>query len=143
MTDDKITRHFFNGFIRLHVLHHSAKHAVYGSEITEELIRHGYRISHGTLYPTLHSLERQGYLRCRPQLVAGRWRRYYEATAAGRRVLTAARQQLQELVAEVLDGHDEPFETIRHKHGSQGRTIHRKGRREVTRQSPVKKAAKS
>ena len=122
MTDDAITRHFFNGFIRLHILHHSAHDAVYGAEIVEELIRHGYRLSQGTLYPTLHSLERQGYLRCRPRLVAGRWRRYYEATVAGRRVLATARQKLQELVGEVLEGHDRPFDTIRHKHGSRRRT---------------------
>lgn len=121
MTDDAVTRHFFNGFIRLHILHHSANDAVYGAEIVEELIRHGYRLSQGTLYPTLHALERQGYLRCRPRLVAGRWRRYYEATVAGRRVLAAARQKLQELVVEVLEGHDQPFDTIRQKHNSRRR----------------------
>jgi PadR family transcriptional regulator, regulatory protein PadR len=118
MNNDAIARHFFNGFIRLHVLHHSAQEAIYGAEIAEELTRHGYRLSQGTLYPTLHSLERQGYLRCRPRLVAGRWRRYYEATAAGRRVLATARTKLQELVAEVLEGHDQAFETIRRKHRS-------------------------
>jgi hypothetical protein len=31
----------------------------------EELRRHGYRISPGTLYPMLHALERKGYLRSR------------------------------------------------------------------------------
>lgn len=137
MTDDAITRHFFNGFIRLHILHHSAKDAVYGSEIVEELNRHGYRLSQGTLYPTLHALERQGYLRCRPRLIAGRWRRYYEATLAGRRVLASARQKLQELVSEVLEGHDQPFETIRQKHAALDR--HAKTRRHGAR----KKGAKS
>ena len=51
MSDQVITRHFFNGFIRLHVLYHAVKEPVYGAEIAEELIRHGYRISQGTLYP--------------------------------------------------------------------------------------------
>jgi len=32
-----------------------------GAEITEELVRHGYRLSQGTLYPTLHMLEELGY----------------------------------------------------------------------------------
>ena len=64
MDDDPITRHFFNGFIRLHILYHAAKEPIYGAEITAELIRHGYRISQGTLYPTLHLLEEHGYLRC-------------------------------------------------------------------------------
>ena len=39
MPDDPITRHFFNGFIRLHVLYHAAKEPTYGAEITEELIQ--------------------------------------------------------------------------------------------------------
>ena len=115
MADDPIARHFFNGFIRLHILYHAAKEAVYGTEITEELIRHGYRLSQGTLYPTLHLLEELGYLRSRLQIVRGRRRKYYEATAAGRKVLAAARQKLVELVAEVLEDHDQPFQQMRRK----------------------------
>src|SRR5439155_17924980 len=92
MADDAISRHFFNGFIRLHVLYHAAKEPIYGAEITEELVRHGYRLSQGTLYPTLHLLEELGYLRSRSQLVLGRRRNYYEATASGRKVLAEARQ---------------------------------------------------
>ncbi len=115
MVDDPVTRHFFNGFIRLHILYHAAKEATYGAEITEELVRHGYRLSQGTLYPTLHQLEQSGYLRSRRQVVRGRWRTYYRATAAGRKVLDEARQKLQELVAEVIDDQDQPFQTIREK----------------------------
>src|SRR5271166_650388 len=116
MADDPITRHFFNGFIRLHILHHAAHDPVYGAEIAEELVRHGYRLSQGTLYPTLHLLEGLGYLASRTEVVAGKRRRYYRATAAGRKVLKAARDKLLELVAEVVEGHDEPFQTIRQKH---------------------------
>ena len=117
MANDPITRHFFNGFIRLHVLYHAAKEPVYGAEITEELVRHGYRISQGTLYPTLHLLEALGYLRSRTQLVQGRRRKYYRATAAGRRVLKEARGKLQELVAEVIEDQDQPFQAIPEKRG--------------------------
>jgi PadR family transcriptional regulator, regulatory protein PadR len=120
MADDPVTRHFFSGFIRLHVLYHAAEEPVYGAEIAEELVRHGYRLSQGTLYPTLHSLERLGYLSCQARVVQGRRRKYYEATDAGRRVLAQARERLRELVAEVLEGHDEPFQTIREKRGSRG-----------------------
>jgi DNA-binding PadR family transcriptional regulator len=115
MADDPVTRHFFNGFIRLHVLYHAAEEPVYGAEIAEELVRHGYRLSQGTLYPTLHLLEGLGYLRSRAEVVNGRRRKYYRATAAGRRVLEDARQKLQELVAEVVEGHDQPFKAIREK----------------------------
>jgi DNA-binding PadR family transcriptional regulator len=115
MADDPVTRHFFTGFIRLHVLYHAAKDATYGAEIAEELVRHGYRIGSGTLYPTLHLLEGLGYLRSRSQLVRGRRRKYYRATAAGRKVLAEARQKLLELVAEVIEDHDQGFQTIRQK----------------------------
>jgi DNA-binding PadR family transcriptional regulator len=84
MADDPITRHFFNGFIRLHILYHAAKEPIYGAEITEELIRHGYRLGSGTLYPTLHLLEDLGYLRCRTEGVKGRRRKYHHATPAGK-----------------------------------------------------------
>jgi DNA-binding PadR family transcriptional regulator len=115
MGDDPVTRHFFNGFIRLHALYHAAKGPVYGAEIAEELNRHGYRLSQGTLYPTLHLLEGLGYLRSSPRVVQGRRRRYYRATAAGRAVLKQARDRLLELVAEVVEDQDRPFQTIHEK----------------------------
>src|SRR5215472_11649969 len=115
MADDPITRHFFNGFIRLHILYHAAKGPVFGAEITEELVRHGYRLSQGTLYPTLHQLEHLGYLQSKMEFVRGKRRRYYRATATGRKVLEEAREKLLELVAEVIEDHDRPFQTIRKK----------------------------
>ena len=126
MRDDPITRHFFNGFIRLHVLYHAARDPTYGAEITEELVRHGYRLSQGTLYPALHLLEQLGYLRSRVELVNGRRRKYYRATAAGRKVLEEARAQLAELVSEILEDHDEPFQTIRQKRRRKGHAPHPK-----------------
>jgi DNA-binding PadR family transcriptional regulator len=115
VANDPVTRHFFNGFIRLHILYHAAKEPTCGAEIAEELVRHGYRIGSGTLYPTLHLLEQLGYLRSRRELERGRWRTYYRATPAGRRVLREARQRLLELVAEVIEDQDQPFQTIREK----------------------------
>jgi len=34
--------------------------------MAEELARHGYKMSPGTLYPLLHGLERKGYLKSSP-----------------------------------------------------------------------------
>ena len=53
----------YSGLIRLHILHHASKEPIFGLGIIEELGRHGYRLSPGTLYPLLHGLEREGYLR--------------------------------------------------------------------------------
>jgi PadR family transcriptional regulator, regulatory protein PadR len=119
MAHDPVTRHFFNGFIRLHVLYHAAKEPIYGAEITEELVRHGYRLSQGTLYPTLHKLERLGFLKSRTAVVAGKQRKYYQATRAGRKVVVEAREKLLELVSEVVEDEDAPFHALRQKRNSQ------------------------
>ena len=44
--------------IRLHILHHAVEGPIFGLGMAEELARHGYRISPGTIYPLLHGLER-------------------------------------------------------------------------------------
>jgi PadR family transcriptional regulator, regulatory protein PadR len=118
MANDPVTRHFFHGFIRLHILYHATKEPIYGAEITEELVRHGCRLSQGTLYPTLHMLEELGYLKSRHEVVAGKQRKYYQATHAGRQVLADARRKLLELVSEVLEDKDEPFQVLRQKRNS-------------------------
>ena len=130
MADDPVTRHFFNGFIRLHILYHAAKEPTYGAEITEELIRHGYRLSQGTLYPTLHQLEQLGYLRSYTEVVRGKRRRYYRATPTGHNVLVEARQKLTELVAEVIENHDQPFRTIQAKRQQRQSPVSRRTRHE-------------
>jgi DNA-binding PadR family transcriptional regulator len=98
-------RDLFLGFIKVHILHHAAQEPVYGAWLMGELERHGYTISPGTLYPTLHALERDGYLTSERRVVEGRQRRYYRLTPAGQRALERARRQLIELVDEVVDPH--------------------------------------
>jgi len=96
-------RELFLGFIKIHILHHASQQPIYGLWMMEELARHGYAISPGTLYPTLHSLERAGYLTSDRRVVEGRRRRYYTITPAGEAALAEARARLAELVAEVLE----------------------------------------
>ena len=55
-------REFDLAFIKLHILYHAAKEEIYGIGMIEELDRHGYRLSPGTLYPTLAKMENQGLL---------------------------------------------------------------------------------
>jgi DNA-binding PadR family transcriptional regulator len=97
-------RDFFLGFIRIHILHHAAEAPVYGLAMIEELARHGYEISPGTLYPILHGMERAGWLAREDRLVDGRVRKYYRATKAGRKALVEAKAKIHELVNEVLEG---------------------------------------
>ncbi|TFF69701.1 hypothetical protein DRM94_21970, partial [Aeromonas taiwanensis] len=56
MTDKDL----YGGLIRLHILHHAAEEPVFGLGIIEELRRHGYEMSAGTVYPMLHGLEKKG-----------------------------------------------------------------------------------
>lgn len=95
-------RDFIRGAVRLHILHHAAEGEVHGAWMTRELAAHGYDISPGTLYPTLHRLEADGLLVSEQRVVEGRTRRVYEATELGRRVLAEDRAALRELAREVL-----------------------------------------
>lgn len=97
-------RDFFLGFVRIHILHHAAEEPIYGLAMIEELERHGYEMSAGTLYPILHGMEKKGYLEREERVVEGHVRKYYAATAEGKRALEEARTKIAELVGEVLEG---------------------------------------
>jgi PadR family transcriptional regulator PadR len=96
-------RSLFLGFIKLHILYHAGQGPVYGLWLIEELTRHGYKLSPGTLYPTLHSLEEQSYLVSEKQVVEGKVRRYYRLTPQGAAALAEARQKVAELAGEIMD----------------------------------------
>ena len=95
---------FFLGFIRIHILHHASKEPVFGTELMEELARHGYKISCGTLYPILHRLHNDGYLVLKKENVGGKIRKYYRITAKGKNALQECRHKIQELINEVVEG---------------------------------------
>jgi PadR family transcriptional regulator PadR len=95
----------YYGLIRLHVLHHAVEEPVFGLGMIEELARHGYRISPGTLYPLLHSLEKKGYLRSSEQRNGKSRRKVYRATPRGERALEAAKNKVRELFQELVEGH--------------------------------------
>jgi PadR family transcriptional regulator, regulatory protein PadR len=101
--NDLLTKMFFGGFVRLHVLYHATKEPIFGVEMMEELGRHGYDVGAGTLYPMLHQLEEAGYLTSHMEVVAGKRRKYYLATPKGAVALEESRAKLRELVSEVLD----------------------------------------
>lgn len=96
-------RDLYAGLIRLHILHHATKEPIFGLGIIDELGRHGYRLSAGTLYPVLHGLERRGYLRATEQQVGKRFRRVYRATAKGKKALGAAKEKVRELFGELFE----------------------------------------
>jgi len=100
---DTTLRDLLLGFIKVHILYHAGREPIYGAWLREELARHGYDLSPGTLYPTLHKLERAGYLVSEVRVSGGRVRRYYTLTAAGRTALDEARRKALELVSEITE----------------------------------------
>lgn len=101
-----LLRDFFLGFVRIHILHHACEAEIYGAGIKEELARHGYDLSPGSLYPLLQGMEKSGLLRRENRLVEGRVRKYYRCTKAGRAALARAKRQIRELVREVMNETD-------------------------------------
>ena len=99
-----LDREFFLGFIKIHTLYHASKEPIFGVGIAEELARHGYSISPGTLYPLLHRLQKEGFMESNSKVVNGRARRYYQATTEGKMVLEQSKKKIRELVTEVIEG---------------------------------------
>ena len=97
-------RDLYSGLIRLHVLHHACEGPIFGLGMLEELARHGYWISPGTLYPILHCLEQKGYLRSTEHRDGKSLGRLYTATARGRKAREAAKAKIRELFLELVDG---------------------------------------
>ncbi|MDE2463934.1 MAG: helix-turn-helix transcriptional regulator [Alphaproteobacteria bacterium] len=100
MSDD---RYLYAGLIKLHVLHHAAQGPIYGLAMIEELARHGYQLSAGTLYPLLHGLEERGLLKSTAKPAGRATRRIYRATAAGRKALADAKIKVRELFGELFE----------------------------------------
>lgn len=96
-------RQLYSGLIRLHILHHAAEEGVFGLGMIEELARHGYKLSPGTLYPILHGLEEDALLRSGETCIGGKIRRVYRITAEGQKVLATAKVKVRELFGELFE----------------------------------------
>ena len=94
----------FSGLIRLHILHHAVEGPIFGLGMVEELSRHGYRISPGTLYPLLHGLEKKGYISATERRDGKSLRKVYRATPLGRKALAAAKTKVREFIRELFEG---------------------------------------
>lgn len=93
----------YSGLIRIHILFHACEGPIFGLGMIEELSRHGYRLSPGTLYPLLHGLEEKGLLESH-EARSGRWlRREYRATPAGRKAFRRVKKRVRELFGEIFE----------------------------------------
>lgn len=96
-------KEIYSGFIRLHILHHASHEPIFGVGIIEELKRHGYTLSPGTLYPILHALEKNGLLKSTQKTDGRTKRRWYRATVKGRKELQSSKAKIKELFDELFD----------------------------------------
>jgi DNA-binding PadR family transcriptional regulator len=103
-SDNRFEYHdLYSGLIRLHILYHAVEGPIFGLEMAEELARHGYRISLGTLYPLLHGLEKKGYMRSAEKRTGQSVRKVYRATPLGRKALKAMKVKVSELFGELIE----------------------------------------
>lgn len=96
-------REFYSSLIRLHILHHAVQEPIFGLGIIEELARHGYKLSAGTLYPMLHDMERKGYLHSVEERSGRQLRKFYRATPLGKAMLEEAKGKVHELFGELFE----------------------------------------
>ena len=87
---DSINPELLRGSLELVVLSTLSSGKKYGYMIQSTLwesSREVIEIKAGTLYPILHKLEKEGWVKCHWESETGRRRKWYELTAAGRKQL--------------------------------------------------------
>lgn len=102
-TQGETHQDLYSGLVRLHILHHACEGDIFGLWMIEELGRHGYKLSPGTMYPLLHSLEGRGLLVSKEKREGKTYRRLYRATPAGQKALIAAKEKVRELFGELFE----------------------------------------
>lgn len=104
---DPISREILLAFWKVHILHHAEEHPIYGQWLLDELRRHGFQVSPGTLYPLLARMEKAQWLRvvnnANPKANSSpKARREYVLTPKGATLLRRLRRQVEELHHEVV-----------------------------------------
>jgi len=101
----EIDRQLLKGTIPLLVLRLLDRGELYGYQLIkslDELSAGAFRFSEGSLYPVLHSLERDGLLSAHWQSgESGRKRKYYTITGRGRAELAARLRQWRTFAAAI------------------------------------------
>lgn len=95
-------REILLSFFKVHILHHAAEEPVYGQSIINELRRHGYDVSPGTIYPVLKRMESRGWLvGTDAKRASSKDRQEYVLTNEGKKILAELREKVVELYEEV------------------------------------------
>ena len=107
----KISKELLKGSTSIMVLKVISEGDCYGYQIIQKIAQRSgevFRLNEGTLYPILHTMEKEGYLDSyRRESEAGRERKYYTITAQGKLQLAARMEEWSaytEAVGGVLAG---------------------------------------
>lgn len=90
--------------IRIHILYHASKEAVFGLGLIQELSTHGYKVGPGLLYPVLAKMEKEKLLTCQKKIIRHKQRKYYTITPDGISLLENMKVKIKELYNEVIEG---------------------------------------
>lgn len=98
-------REFLSGTITVLILGLLAERPMYGYEILQEAGRRSareFQLKEGSLYPALHKMQRDGFLKSAwKHHESGRQRKYYALTAKGRRRSESKRAQWEQITLAV------------------------------------------
>ena len=100
----KISKELVTGSIPIMVLSTIEKQDLYGYMIVRELKLRSedvFVLKEGTLYPVLHSLEKEGYAESYWSDAEGRKSKYYHITKKGLRHLASKKEEFAELTSTV------------------------------------------
>ncbi len=100
--DMALDRDFLRGFVKLYTLWRASKEDVYGVQILKEMAELGFKLSPGTLYPTLAALLKERDVKVYQKVVNGKVRKFYKLTPKGRRELDEVRERLKVLMRQVF-----------------------------------------
>jgi len=85
-----------NESLILAILFHEKKHGYQIALEIEEKSEAQFKFQHGTLYPILHKLEKEGYIKGTwKQQGPKRKKKYYQLTAMGKNYLAARKEEWQ------------------------------------------------
>jgi transcriptional regulator len=88
-----------SGTVEMLILDVISHDSTYGYEIAQQVLGRSsgyFQLTEGSLYPALHRLERQRLVSAYWEEIAGRRRKYYRLTPAGKKALAAKRDEWAE-----------------------------------------------
>ncbi len=89
-------------FVKIHILHHTAKRSLHGLWIIEDLAEHGYTLNAIQLYLLSQRLQKSAHINRTKTVLEGKLHIYYNIMRDGRAYLKEQKRELVELISKAL-----------------------------------------